>query len=372
MLREVTVWLPPMIGDRDFTCTSDLTAQIEESLREIAALDAAHGADLGALGTILLRTESVASSKIEHVEADVTDYARALHGVRSNPSAVSMAAATGALADLIESVAGGAQLGLNGVLGAHGALMREDPMEARYAGRLRDVQNWIGGSDYSPRNAWFVPPPPETVSAYMDDLLGFINRDDLSVLTQAAIAHAQFESIHPFTDGNGRIGRALVNTVLRRRGVTSRVVVPLASALVARRDDYFDALTQYRLGDPIPIISGFARASALAAHESRETAARLAEMPASWREAVGDVRAHSATARLLAVLPSNPVFSAEDAEQLVGGATSARYKALERLTDAGVIRPLTDRRRNQVWGASALLDELEDLNTRIGAAARGA
>jgi hypothetical protein len=77
---------------------------------------------------------------------------------------------------------------------------------------------------------------------YMNDLLVFANRDDLPVLAQAAVAHAQFESIHPFTDGNGRIGRALINAILRRRRTTSRVVVPLASALVAHRDRYFDLL----------------------------------------------------------------------------------------------------------------------------------
>ena len=108
--------------------------------------------------------------------------------------------------------------------------MRDDPGESAYAGRLRDMQNWIGGSDHSPRGALYVPPPPETVADYLADLLDYANRDDVPTLVQAAIAHAQFESIHPFTDGNGRIGRALINTVLRRRGATTRVVIPLASA----------------------------------------------------------------------------------------------------------------------------------------------
>jgi Fic family protein len=89
----------------------------------------------------------------------------------------------------------------------------------------------------------------ETVAGYLDDLITFANRTDIPVLAQVAIVHAQFESIHPFTDGNGRIGRALINTVLRRRGATGRVVVPLASALVARRDEYFDHLGAHRWAD---------------------------------------------------------------------------------------------------------------------------
>lgn len=370
MLAEVTVWLPPRIAELRLPLAPELSSTIEEALREIAVLDSGYGGNLVALGVMLLRTESVASSKIEHVEADVTDYARALHGVKSNPSAVSMAAATVALDHLIASVNDGADVTLKAILRAHEALMREDPGEAAYAGRVRDVQNWIGGSDHSPRNALYVPPPPETVAAYMDDLVAFANRTDLSAMAQAAIAHAQFESIHPFTDGNGRIGRALINTVFRRRGVTERVVVPLASALVARKDDYFDLLTRYREGEPEPIIAAFARASAIAARESRVTAARMEEFPRGWREAVGKVRAGSAAAKLLELLAQMPVFSAEEAEAAVGGGTSALYRGVDRLVEAGVLRPLTARKRNQVWGVGDMLDELDDLSTRIGLAAR--
>jgi Fic family protein len=136
------------------------------------------------------------------------------------------------------------------------------------------VQNWIGGSNHSPRNALYVPPPPDTVKEYVDDLVRFTNRNGIPVLAQAPVAHAQFESIHPFTDGNGRIGRALVNTILRPRGATNRVVVPLASALVARRDHYFDVLNDYRVGRPEPIVAAFAAASRIAAYESRVTTRR--------------------------------------------------------------------------------------------------
>jgi Fic family protein len=148
-----------------------------------------------------------------------------------------MVAATTALEALLTDTDHRGRIEADALLAAQAALVADDPSERLYAGRWRDMQNWIGGSDYSPRSALYVPPPPETVTAYMNDLLVFANRDDLPVLAQAAVAHAQFESIHPFTDGNGRIGRALINAILRRRRATSRVVVPLAS-LVAHRDRY--------------------------------------------------------------------------------------------------------------------------------------
>src|SRR5450755_675484 len=204
-MSEVTVWLPPLIADRDISIDSPLAANVESAMRGISLLDGTHGVDLEALSALLLRTESVASSKIEEVAASLDDYARALHGIRSNPSAVSMVAATSALEVMVGDVEHDGRIELATVTTAHRALMRDDAHEDGYAGRLRDMQNWIGFSDYSPRGALYVPPPPETVVTYLQDLLAYANRDDLPALVQAAIVHAQFESIHPFTDGNGRI-----------------------------------------------------------------------------------------------------------------------------------------------------------------------
>lgn len=371
MMREVETWIPPHIADLDLTLTTRAQGDLDDALREIAALDDTHGEHLASLSTLLLRAESVASSKIENVEATVDDYARALHGVKSNSSATSMVASTKALDDLISSVQHGEDIEWENMRAAHAVLMADDPDEHRYAGVVRDMQNWIEGSDYSPRGASYVPPPPRMVEDYLADLVAFANRDDIGVLTQAAVAHAQFESIHPFTDGNGRIGRALINTVLRRRGATRQVVIPLASAIVARRDDYFDTLGAYRDGDAGPIVISFARGSRIAAEESRITATRLAQMPQEWREAAGHPRRGSAAAHLLDGLLDDPVFSAEDAIGRVGTAPSSVYAAIGRLHETGVIRPLTNRTRNQVWIAASLADELDDLGMRIARRARG-
>src|SRR6266545_6429772 len=330
-LREVSVSLPPRIEHLNPPIPPSLGAQMDRTLREIAALDETHGEHLGSLSTLLVRAESVASSKIEHVDASMDDYARALHGIKANPSATSMVASTRALADLISTVDDGGPITLESIYRAHRVLMIDDPHERSYAGEVRDMQNWIGGSDYSPRGALYVPPPAGTVRGYLDDLAAFANRDDINVLAQAAVTHAQFESIHPFTDGNGRIGRALINTILRRRGITRRVVVPLASALVARRDDYFDVLGAYRQGDAGPIISAFSTASGIAAVESRTTAARIAAMPETWRDMSGRPRSGSAASNLLAGLLDHPVFSAEEAEARIGGATSSVYAGIARL-----------------------------------------
>jgi Fic family protein len=295
MLQEIVVVIPPFIADRLVPIDAELATDMELAMREIAALDTATGGMLDALGVLLLRTESVASSKIENVQASLEDYARALHGIKTNKSAVSMVAATQALKIMIDDVGRTRRIKIKTITSSHATLMADSENEREYAGLLRDVQNWVGGSDYSPRSALYIPPPPETVKSLMADLILFSNRDDIPVLAQAAIAHAQFESIHPFTDGNGRIGRALINAILRRRGATSRVVVPLASALVAHRDRYFDLLGDYRDGDPRSMIASFAISSRIAAAESRLTASRLNEIPKEWRDLVGRIRTGSIT-----------------------------------------------------------------------------
>jgi hypothetical protein len=158
--------------------------------------------------------------------------------------------------------------------------------------------------------------------------------------------------------------------VLRRRGATRRVIVPIASALVAHRDRYFDLLDEYRTGHVQPLVLAFSTATRIAAAEARVTADRVLELPDRWREALGPVRTGSATDRLLARLPDLAAFTAEDAHDDIGGPLSSTYTAIEWLADAEIVRPLTDRKRNQVWGAAALLDELDDLGARIERHAR--
>jgi Fic family protein len=362
---EVTVSLPPHLHGVDLAVDAELSAALEQAMQAITKLDSTHGVALAPLRGILLRAESVASSKIEQITAGIDDYARALHGVKSNPSAVAMAAATRALQLMVPELGGDKPIDLDTITRAHELLMIEDPAERPYAGKLRDVQNWIGGSDFTPRGAMYVPPPPDTVPSYLNDLVGFGGREDLPALLQAAVAHAQFESIHPFTDGNGRIGRALINAVLRRRGATTQVVVPIASALVADRDRYFGVLTSYRDGRIRPLVSLFAESCRVAAMESTVSARHLDEVRNGWVEQLGSVRSGSATAKLVDALPANPVISAEDAVNITGGAESRVYEAIARLVEAEVLRPLTDRKRNQVWGAGLILDELEDLDDRI-------
>ena len=372
MLEQIEVTIPSRIAHLDLAIPGEIAEALDTAARAVASLDAAQGPVLSALSGLLLRTESVASSKIENINASVDDYARALHGSQANASAVSMVAASHAMESLIAAVTSSRNIGLQDLLAAHRSLIANEPGEERYAGRVRHVQNWVGGSDYSPRGALLVPPPPDLLDDLLADLIAFVNRHDLPSLLQATIAHAQFETLHPFTDGNGRIGRAMVNAILRARGTTTAVVVPIASALVARRDAYFEALDAYRSGDLEPIVGLFAFASLAASQESSVTAIRIRELPDQWLADLGRSRRGSAPLVLMDFLLAHPELSAADAEAVLGSGTTVAYSAIERLEAAVILRPLTDRKRNQVWGASALLDELADLDARIQRRARSA
>lgn len=367
MLRHVDASVPPRIAELTYTPAQDVAALIERAVVEIVSTDSDARGNSHALGRFLLRTESAASSKIEHVSASVDDYARALAGSRANASATSMVAASAALLRMVERAGENGSIGLDDLLSAHQDLMASDASEAHYAGRFRDMQNWIGGSDHSPRGALFVPPPPELVPQLIEDLLAWVSRDDMPTLIQAAIAHAQFESIHPFTDGNGRIGRALISAVIRRRGVARDIVIPLASGLLAVRDEYFSALTAYRAGQVAPITQIIARSARIAAIESRASMDELSALPSEWKRLLPG-RTSPVAERILDSFLDNPVMSAEEIVAASGSLTSASYSAIDRLTGAGIITEITGRKRDRVWAATDALGELEELDRRIQAA----
>lgn len=378
LLRTIEVRVPPRIAEADHVADRPLAASMANALAGLRQLDGSHGRRLRSLNQLLLRTESVASSKIEDVEASLVDYGRAVLGARSSASAVSMAAATDALADVVTQADVSGVVGLTSLRDAHAVLFRRSVDQQHHAGRFRTVQNWIGGSDYTPRNALYVPPPPDLVPSLLEDLVAFANRDDVPVLVQAAVVHAQFESIHPFVDGNGRIGRTLVHAVLRRRRVTRHLTVPLASALVAHRESYFDALGDYREGLARPIVAMLTAAVIVATHESRRTATHLHEIRTDWDARLGPVRRGSPVHRVLIALPEHPTVTVSGLADSLGLERDEVGAAVDALHAVQILEPaprgLGDRRRgrweDRVWAARDILDELADLDQRIVAVSR--
>lgn len=355
---SISTSIPPFIAAATWIPDRDTEALLDRAARALTDLDTHRGADLVALGGALDRTEAVASSRIEQEPASLDDVARAVVGVRANTSAAAVVRAGDAIERLVSS-AGSGTITPTAVLDAHRALMRDDPVDGRYAGRYRDVQNWVGGG-VTPRLARHVPPPPELVPALMDDLFAFLHRDDLHPLAQAAIGHAQFESIHPFTDGNGRIGRALVGAVLRRRGLTRVLTLPIATALVAEQDRYFWHLERYRDGRVDGWVRDLAIAVGTVCDEATLTALLLAEASDGLDPTVRSV------------IGGDPVLTEErlaDGLRAVGLHDDAAVDTVaEDLCRRGVLRAVTERRRNRAWVVVEMVDELAAFGDRVRAA----
>ncbi|MGW4771183.1 Fic family protein [Nocardia sp. NPDC004278] len=363
-LERIAVSIPACIAALDYDAIGTVARAHEAAVIAVARLEAGFGQHLAPLADFLLRSESVASSKIEHIDAGWRAFGKAVAGGKATDEARSQLAAVKALIAMVDA-AGSGLITLDTLLAAHRLLMAPDYYAARDAGSLREVQNWIGGSDYSPIGAAYIPPPPETVVELMDDLLVFVNRTDLPILAQAAIAHAQFESIHPFTDGNGRIGRALISAILRRRGLTERVTVPLASVMLADTGRYFDHLTAYRAGDADAFVEYVAIAVIHSSAAAQDSARVLAGLPAHWRT-IARPRANSADEKLIAALLDTPIFNADTAQQVTGTTDANAYRALSRLTEVGILEVLSDSKRNRIWAATDVLAELDALSAAIG------
>ncbi|HEU5271058.1 MAG TPA: Fic family protein [Jatrophihabitans sp.] len=333
---------------------------VTEAATEIARFDAEVGTDIAPYSSVLLRTESVASSRIENLTASAKAIALAELGDSSRENASIIVSNTAAMT---AAIALADHLDGNAILAMHRALL--GAVEPESAGRWRTVQNWIGGSDWSPHGAMFIPPRPDRIPAAISDLERFLLRDDLPVLVQAVIAHAQFETIHPFTDGNGRTGRALVHSLLRGKGLTRQATVPMSAGLLADTSGYFDALTAYRAGNPEPIVERLATASFAAINNGRALIDQLHAVRAGWNEVISARRGATAW-RLADLLLSQPAVDSQLVQRQLGVSAPAALGALEQLLQAGVLAKISGRQRYRRYGATAVFQALDAFAVRAG------
>ena len=199
----------------------------------------------------------------------------------------------------------------------------------------------------------------------MIDLVAFVNRTDLPPVVQAAVAHAQFETIHPFADGNGRVGRALVHVVLRRRGLAPRYVPPVSLVLAADAKAYVAGLSAFREERPGDWLLLFAQALERAAAKSSELALGLAELQEKWRQRAGYPRRHSSAEALIIQLPAHPIVTVATAQKLLGRSKQAVNEAIAALADQGILRTITLAKRNRAWEARELLDLINDVEREL-------
>lgn len=357
--------VPVTIARCTFSLSGALAADVEDATATILSLDnyvtntLGEDSDIAPMQSVLLRSESAASSQIENLTVGAKQLAIAEIGGAASRNAEMVSRNVKALRAAIQ-LAG--KLDATSILAMHEALLGgRDPD----AGHWREVQVWIGSSNLSPAGSAFVPPQPSRVAASMDDLAEFLARDDLPVLMHAALAHAQFETVHPFTDGNGRTGRALLQAMLRHGELTKRVTVPISAGLLSDTASYFDALMTYRDGDAVPIVEQLCNAARTAALHGLWLVDELAHTRQTWLETVRP-RAGSTSRALLSVLVGQPAITVAWIEKQLGVSNTAARRAVEQLATAGVITETTDRRRDRIFVARDVIDILDELAARAG------
>ncbi|MFG1910416.1 Fic family protein [Kribbella sp. NPDC048928] len=374
------LYLPDPLVGREFDLSDDVLALLEDAAGDLARLDATAAVltNSEALARLLLRAEAVGSSHIEGLVVGARRLLKAdvLRDRISDVTAEEVLGAVDAMTWVTETVQAGDKLEVDHLLEAHRRLMAQSPTP-EYGGKIRYLQNWIGGR--SPAEAYYVPPPAQLIPELLADLMTFVRESALPVLAKTAIAHAQFETIHPFADGNGRTGRALIHLILRADGLSTRTVPPVSLSLATHASAYIEALTDFRYvgrattpkarAAANPWLRMFALACTHATAEAARFEQTAADLKADWRTRAAPVRAGSAAELLIEALPAAPVLTLAAAAQLIDRSQQAANQGLARLVEAGVLREVTDGRRNRIYEAPELIDAFTLLERRFASPA---
>lgn len=356
--------VPATIAALPVTVDPVALAAADDARAEISRFDAElsmmlPGTEIAPLAAVLLRTESASSSRIENITAGAKALALAELGVAKYGSNAKLVAANvdamNRAINLADSVTPATILAIHEAL-THG-------QDHAHPGKFRTEQVWIGGWGASPHGAAFVPPRDSRVAVAVDDLCAFIARTDVPLLTQAAIAHAHFETIHPFSDGNGRTGRALIHAMLTQGAATTRGTVPISAGLLADTDSYFAALAAFRDGDPSPIVLRFADAAFAAIRNGRRLAQELLAIFEGWSESI-TARRNASVWSVLPMLLSQPAVTSAVVQEATGLSQPAADNVIGRLREAGILTKAAGARRYVVWVATDVTKALDDFADR--------
>jgi Fic family protein len=357
--RPFEAFVAPHIAETVFSISEDTLRTCDHAVSALSQIGAQPPVAWDPVGRLLLRAEGLASSDIEGIKVAPQRLLQAMVGDTHDEPAQWVLDNI----DAVEAAYGDADEDLTTemMLRWHDILMNHSPLPREYVGAFREVQGWIGGVD--PSSAVFVPAPPEFIDDLMEDLVGFANRRDLPPVWQAAVLHAQFETIHPFADGNGRVGRALIGWCLTRRGVLTRAVPPLSPVIARQPDRYVHGLWLYRDGQLDVWATWFAEVCEDAADSVAELTDAIAELQSGWQVELSDLRSDSTARRLLAELTTTPVIDVDRAGVNLDVSDRSARSALKTLEDRGILQPLETipdgpGRPRKLWVAGGLVDLL--------------
>jgi Fic family protein len=366
----IEAYVPAPIGGLELSVSGAALVSVSDAQHALTGLQH-HAASMGveSLAAQLLRSEAIASSQMEGVAVPSNrTLAKVTAGGRHHENATAALEAVAAVTDAHEWAGGSEPFSAEILERLHAAVARGDRALAAHAGTFRTRQNWIGPDPHTPAGADFVPPPPDDVPTLVDDLCAFLNRSDVPPLIQAAVAHAQFETIHPFADGNGRVGRILLGMVLCRSDLAPVVVPPISLVLSRDREAYVSGLTAWRF-DGAEGADRWLRVIADAVEEAATASARLADdidaLQREWRARSRHRRSDATAERLIDILPHIGVIGLREAVARTGRGQEQVRQALNALEDDGVLRQVTVGKRNRQWESVGLFALLDDFERRL-------
>jgi Fic family protein len=312
-----------------------------------------------------VRKEAVISSQIEGTQAtlmDVLTYEATKKTDRPS-DVVEVCNYVDALAFARAEIARpkGLPLSVRLLCAAHKRLMRGTRGADKHPGIVRTSQNWIGGT--RPGNAVYVPPPADVVPKALADLERWIHDEDpLPPLVRAGVAHVQFETIHPFLDGNGRIGRLLIALALEHWRILTSPLLYLSLAFKRHRADYYNRLLEVRnQGDWEGWTEFFLRCVCESAEDGVSAAGRIFALLGKDRRIATNHKATTVTAiRLLDLLPDHPIITSPRAMELLKTTKPTAGKAIDALCKAGILGETTGRQRDRIYAYNAYLKVLAE------------
>jgi Fic family protein len=373
-------YIPDLLVGRSLVFASDVAADLSDAAIAIARLDtiAATLTNTEALARLLLRAESVGSSHIEGLEISPArllraDFARGQSG-QTDGVAAEILANVDSVTYAIEHAH--QKLTVERLCEIHRRLLIATRQHAD-AGILRSKQNWIGGSQYNPLRAAYIPPPPSYVRELLEDLCDFCNGENESAVAQAAIAHAQFEMIHPFADGNGRTGRALIHIILRRRGLTVRTLPPISLVIATRAKEYVRRLNALAVDGPLSRpeaqeaqdhwLGFFAACSVRAVADAERFEKRMHELQADWEQRLIGSRSHAAARALIKFLPERRLITIAGAAKILDRSIPSATQAIATLVEAKILSAPRNA-RNRVFEATEIFAAFTSLERSLASA----
>lgn len=350
--------LPPADPPLEPTCFVDLNRQAELALARLAGVSGLVPSVEWLLYSAI-RKEALLTSQIEGTQATLTDLFDDEAGLKvSNTDDVEEVTnylrafrwVQGQLRD-----PQGLPISVRLLCEAHRLLLDGARGPGKQPGELRRSQNWIGGT--RPGNAAFVPPPPEQVTTLLADLERFIHdahqgQAALPPLVRVALVHAQFETIHPFLDGNGRTGRLLITLYLMHANLLSTPTLYLSAFLDAHRDDYFDALNRVRTKDDMDFWLLFFLAGVTeTAKDARKTLTSITELKKRYEELITSAfgKRTVVALRFLHYLFSHPMVQVKDATETLGITKPSANSLVAQFVDVGILKRTTDKKRDRIF-----------------------